>query len=304
VQAQLDIPAIPAMTSDAERECYYRLVRQGVGEGEIVELGAWLGASTAYIATAIRDSGSTRKAHVYDKFQAKQPHLAKVDEFYAKRGIEQETMQLGSSFDRFKANMGPLLEYVEPHPGQIEDIEWGNDRIAVLISDAPKRVPAISAVLTRLRDGIQPGTVMAWQDFGHFPSYEIPACFYRLRDHVEFVEAVVPGSTLVFRVKSQWDASEVSRAALSLNRWSPDEIVKAWDYWLGFVPEEKAALFRCGRAMFLCDIGQYDDAVEALAEVDEDPAVVSKWQYLWRARDAFQARYKPLFGHLAERGAL
>jgi hypothetical protein len=40
---------------------------------------------------------------------------------------------------------------------------------------------------------------MAWQDFCHFPSYEIPACLYRLRDHLEFVEAVVPGTTLVFR---------------------------------------------------------------------------------------------------------
>ena len=57
---------------------------------------------------------------------------------------------------------------------------------------------------------------MAWQDFCHFPSYPIPACLYRLRQHIEFVEAVTPGSTLVFRVTSQWDADEVSPAALAL----------------------------------------------------------------------------------------
>lgn len=303
MQAQLDMPVIPAMTTDAERECYYRLVRENAHEGAVIELGAWLGASTAYIAAALRDAGAG-KAQVYDKFESKGAHAAKVRAFYDKRGLE--AVPQGPCFEQFKANLGPLLKHVEPHQGQIEKIQWGDTRIAVLISDAPKRVPAISAVLTQLRGGLQPGSVMAWQDFCHFPSYEIPACLYRLRDHIEFVEAVVPGTTLVFRVTSQWEASEVSPDALAAERWTPDEIAEAWEYWAdGPVPAPKISLFMCGRAMFLCDIGEPELAVEALDQAYSDyEAILPKWKYLHRGRPDFVKRYAPLFDYLSGRGAL
>lgn len=293
----MQAPAIPAMTTDAEREFYYRIVSENVGKGEIVELGAWLGASTAYIAAAVRDSGYAQKVHVYDKFLSKPGHVQKVEAFYAKH---EKPIPTGPSLEQFKANLGPLLDYVEIHHGQIEDMKWGGEPIAVLITDAPKRVPAISPVLTTLRTALQPGAIMAWQDFCHFPSYEIPACLYRLRHHLEFVEAIVPGTTLAFRVKSQWTPAEVSLENLSLQRWTPKEIAEAWDYWSEFVPAEKANLFKCGAAMFLCDIGYPREAVDALAAVKRSPDVVKKWDYLREQRPDFVKRYAPLFDLMAE----
>lgn len=298
------LPRIPAMTSDAERECYYRLAKEGAGKGSIVELGAWMGASTAYIAAGIRDSGVKAKAHVYDKFQSKPGHIRKVKEFYVKRGIGKAP--IGPSLMAFRENLGRLIEYAEPHRGLIENLKWGGEPISVLITDAPKRVPQISAVLTTFRKALQPGSIMAWQDFCHFPSYEIPACLYRIRDHIEFVEAVVPGTTLVFRVKSQWRADEVSLDALALDKWTPDEIDDAWVYWTtcNQVPAEKGALFRCGRAMFLCDTKNALAAVAALADAyhDDAAAIVKKWRYLREARPDFVARYYPLFEYLEKQG--
>ena len=247
----IDGPVIPAMTTDAEREFYYRLVRDNADKGAIVELGAWLGASTAYIAAGLRDAGSDRKAHVYDKFLSKPGHIEKVRTFYAKRGIDKAPV--GPCLEQFRANLGDLMALVEPHQGQIENLKWTGESIAVLITDAPKRVPQISAVLTEFRDALQPGAIMAWQDFCHFPSYEIPACLYRLRDHIEFVDAIVPGTTLAFRVTSQWSKEEVSKDALSLSRWTPDEISDAWTYWADFVPAEKLGLFGCGAGGALLD---------------------------------------------------
>jgi hypothetical protein len=285
------------MTTEAEREFYYRLTREGVGKGAIVELGAWLGASTASIASAIRDSGVSAKAHVYDKFQSRPGHERKVQAFYAEQGREPAT---GPCLDQFKANLGPLLDYVEVHKGQIEDMKWGGNPIAVLICDAPKRVPAISSVLTTLRTALQPGAITAWQDFCHFPSYEIPACLYRLREHLEFVEAVVPGTTIAFRVGSGWGAEAVSLGALALSRWSPPEIATAWDYWAAFVPEVKAPLFQCGAAMFLSDIGHPDAARVRLLPVMRDAAVAKKWAYLRENRPDFEKRYAPLFDLMAK----
>jgi hypothetical protein len=295
---------IAAMTSEAERTCYYRLARECAPKGEIVELGAWLGASTAFIAAGIRDSGIGRKAHVYDQFISKPGHIEKVRAFYDKRGIDRAPV--GPSLEAFKDNLGPLLSYVEPHQGKIEGMRWDRGPISLLVTDAPKRVPAISAVLMALRDALQPGAIMAWQDFCHFPSYEIPACLYRLRNHLEFVEAVVPGTTLVFRVKSQWNLAEVTKAALALSRWTPDEIADAWDYWRKVVPSQKQGLFSCGALMFLCDIGHADLAVPSLRflyEHDAD-AILPKWRYLKANRPDFLVRYKPLFAYMEEQGAL
>jgi hypothetical protein len=295
MQALEGLTPIPAMTTDAERELYYRLAK-GADEGAIVEFGAWLGASTAYIAAGIRDSGSARKAQVYDKFLSKPGHARKVQEFYKKSA---GAIPIGPSLSQFRNNLGPLLDYVDVHKCQIEDIEWSGGPISLLITDAPKRVPQISPVLTTLRNALRPGSIMAWQDFCHFPSYEIPACLYRLRDHIEFVEAVVPGTTLVFRVKSQWGADEVSLNALSLSRWTPEEIAEAWNYWATYVPVEKAPLFQCGAAMFLCDIGFARDGLDRLRPVMSDAGVTKKWGYLRRNRPDFVTRYSPLFDLMA-----
>ena len=291
------------MTTDAERECYYRLAKEA-GPGEIVELGAWMGASTAYIAAGIQDSGRGGKVHVYDQFISKPGHIGKVKAFYDKRGID--AVPVGPSLEAFKDNLGDLIAYVEPHQGKIEEMEWGDEPIALLVTDAPKRVKAISAVLTRLRHGLRPGSIMAWQDFCHFPSYEIPACLYRLRDHIEFVEAVVPGTTLVFRVKSQWKHNEVSMAAFDLGTWTPDQSGEAWEYWGGPVDLSKRALFACGAAMFLCDIGEPEKAVDWLEIVHHCDAdkILPKWRYLKEQRPDFLTRYEPLFKYLEDQGAV
>jgi hypothetical protein len=305
LQTCLDVmPTIPAMTTEAERECYYRLARDGARYGEVVELGAWLGASSAWIAAGIRDSGMKCKAKVFDRFESKPNHITKVKAFYDKHGIDRAPV--GPCMQAFKDNLGPLLQYAEPTKCEIGGLKWLGGPVSVLICDAPKRVREISSVLNTFRKALQPGSMMAWQDFCHFPSYEIPACLYRIRKHLEFSEAVVPGTTMVFRIKSQWKAEEVSPNALSLHVWSVDEIFEAWDYWRECVDPSKEALFECGLPMFLCDLGHGDLAARELGSIYEraSGSIIKKWRYLKETRSDFLTRYKPLFDYLASQGAL
>jgi len=300
-----DMPHIPAMTTEAERALYYRLVRENAHRGAVFELGAWLGASSAWIAAGMRDS-TGGKAHVYDRFRSKPGHAAKVAAFYANHGGEGE-MVLGDCERQFRANLGPLLDHVEIHRGEIAEIEWTGGPISVLITDAPKRVPEISAVLTRLRHALLPGAIMAWQDFCHFPSYEIPACLSALGSKIEFVEAVVPGTTLVFRIVEPLTESDVSPKALDIARWHPAEVVLNWAHWLRHgVPAEKAGLFRCGASLFLCDIGEPGEALLHLRETfrDDAEAILPKWRYLRAQRPDLVRRYAPLFDFLRREGAL
>jgi hypothetical protein len=72
------------------------------------------------------------------------------------------------------------------------------------------------------------------------------------------------------------------------------------------VPREKQALFECGACMFLCDIGNADFAVPALALIHAEfaEAILPKWRYLKEARPDFLTRYAPLFAYLGRHGAV
>lgn len=278
--------AIPAMTTEAERLCYYRLTKEHASRGAIVELGTWLGAATAYIAAGVRDAGAPVKVQAYDRF------IWKPASHDAKAGGPINMSQLAA----FQQNLGPLLEHVDIHEGEVTRLQWRGGDVALLVCDAPKRIPAISAVLTTFADALRPGSLMAWQDFAYFPSYDIPAALARLGDHLEFVEAVYPGTTAVFRLTSPWRPRAVSPDALALDKWTADEIEAAWDGIAARLPDAMRPRFLCGAAWFLCDRGAVDRArarFAALVAAHRDQ-VLPKWQYLLKDRPALMERYRPL----------
>lgn len=279
---------IPAMTTPAERLCYYRHAKALASQGAIVELGAWLGAATAYLAAGVRDSGEARvKVHTFDRF------VWKPSSHDKKAGG-----RVDSQLEAFRGYLGDLLPYVEVHQSELKSIAWPHGRpVSLLVCDAPKRIPEISIVLSTFAEALKPGALMAWQDFAYFPSYDIPAALIRLGDRVEFVEAVYPGTTVVFRVRRSWTAAEVTPAALALNSWRADEIESAWDQWGERLPEPMRPRFACGAAMFLCDIGATDRALKRLAAIvaAHPDEVLPKWKYLREERAALMTRYRPLF---------
>lgn len=279
--------AIPAMTTDAERICYYRLAQQQDDQGAIVELGAWLGAATAYLAAGVRDVHSTRKVQVYDRF------IWKPSSHEKKAGGPLSTSQ----FEAFRAHLGPLLDHVDTHTAEVGKITWSGGPVSLLVCDAPKRLPEISKVLTVFAPALRTGSLMAWQDFAYFPSYDIPAALMRLGDRrLEFTEAVYPGTTAVFRVREPWSVAEVTPEALSLQRWSADDVERAWDTWTERLPPQMRPRFACGAVLFLCDLGAVDRAKRRLRSIlaAHEADVLPKWQYLLTERAELMKRYQPL----------
>jgi len=64
-----DLPDIPGMITPAESRFYYWLTSRGyTGAGAVVEVGTWLGRSTAYIAAGLRDAGFPEHLHCFDRF--------------------------------------------------------------------------------------------------------------------------------------------------------------------------------------------------------------------------------------------
>lgn len=290
---------IPAMTSEAERLAYYELALENADKGEIVELGAWLGASTAYIAAGIRDSGVKAKVHVYDRFVWKPQHEAKQRAWFGGKDFSTIPVE-GGLQGVFRDYMGPLGEFVEIHAGEIKKMAWTGGEIALLVTDAPKRVPEISKVLTELAPAMRAGTVMAWQDFSHFASYDIVACLSLLPDNLVFVRHVDPGTTAIFEVTKPWEPGDVAKEVFALHLWTPDEIEGCWDAWLPLIPEATRARFSCGAALFMCDNGAVERAAARLRKIAATDAeqILPKWVYFRKNRPDLVKRYAPLFAEL------
>lgn len=292
---------IPAMTTTAEREAYYRLARDLTVTGAVIEMGAWLGASTVYIAAGIKDSGASRTLHVYDRWAWDPSHTRKVKAWtkdHLGAGYRAGPIpDANSMFATFGANLGPLIELVDVHRGEITNVLWRGGPIAMMVMDAPKRRKEISRVLTALGPSVQPGAKMAWQDFAHFPSYEIVACLHRLQDYLTFDEGIAPGTTAIFTVKRPWPASAVYEAAFSAASWSGEEIKSAWEAWTRRLPAYQRPRFRCGAALFLCDIGHASAGRALLREILAEcgAEVLPKWRYLREHRGNLASRYAPLF---------
>lgn len=292
ISPEVDKRHIPAMTTETERREYYDLALKGVKKGAVIELGAWLGAATVWLAAAMRDSKTGKRVQVYDRFYWDPDHERKAP------GAGE-----GGLLEAFKRNLGDYLAYVAVHQGDIRKMKWTGGPIGCIIFDAPKRIPAISHTLTEFADHVQSGTYMAWQDFAHFPSYEIVASLSRLEaaGNIKFLHAVYPGTTAVFKVVKPWAREQVTESGLALKLFgSHFDIEKIWEEWFERLPEPLRGPFFCGAALFLCDLGRKDRARDIMRALIHShySQILPKWRELKEHRPDLVQRYEPLFGEL------
>lgn len=289
VTIEPDLPSgtddIPAMTTLGERFAFYRMARDA-SPGAVVELGTWLGAATAYMAAGIRDAGRA-PMDSFDRFQWKAVHAVKAG------GPLRQPM-----LAQVRENLGSLAAHVRLHQAEFNNITWDQRKISVLVADGPKRVREICRVFAIFGPHLAEGALLAWQDFGHFPSFDLPATFFKLQRSglVEFVRGVYPGTTAVFRLRRPVTPADVVEDQLRLDRWTPKEIEHAWPYWAERLPPGMCPRFMCGAVLFLYERGAKDHAVaifmDLVARYRHD--IVSKWQMLRETRASWVARYPEL----------
>lgn len=286
------------MTTDAERQAYL-LFSEHRAEGEVAEFGAWLGASTVYLAEGVRRSNHG-KVHVYDRFVWDPSHERKARAWEKEH---QSGYKSGATSDKpllqkFKDNLGSLLPYVTVHEGDIKNARWEDpNQISLMVLDAPKRVREISRVLTEFGPHLVKGAKMAWQDFAHFPSYEIVACLSPLVGRfIDLDCAIYPGTTAIFTVRKIWSAEDVSEKAFALKNWRQQDIVKTWSVYELMLPEPMRPRFACGAVMFLHDIGATKQAREMLKQLikDHGPEILPKWRYIREHRSSLAVKYRQL----------
>jgi len=172
-----------------ERKLIYELAR-GVytGEGAIVELGSFCGASTCCLAAGLRDNLRAAGRHVdsYDNFTADEPYLV---EFI--RTHFGETIELGQSFRPiFQRATKEFADLIEAHEGDLLEETWPAEvPIEILFVDVAKTLALSGKVLTEFFSHLIPGkSIVVHQDFYHPTAFYLPVVMEFLMDHFTFID--------------------------------------------------------------------------------------------------------------------
>lgn len=198
---------VPTMLSPAERQLYLWLGRDGAGgRGAIVDLGCFLGGSTAHLAEGSRRAAQPAAIHAFDRFRVA-PGMKK--RLLYDRGIPrfpgQDVLPLA------RAYLAPWADRVTLHRGLIERQSWTHGPIAVLVIDAAKTVRVADAVARIFFPFIAPGGLIVQQDALHAAQPWVLAQMGGLAPWCRPVAHAAP-TTLVWQVIHPLDAAALQTA--------------------------------------------------------------------------------------------
>jgi hypothetical protein len=197
-----------------ERKLLYELARNiYTGEGAVVELGAFCGASTCCLAAGLRDNprAAGHRVHSYDCFIANEPYL--VDFIRSQFG---ESLEMGQSFAAiFRRATAEFADLIEIHAGDLLEQAWPSRvPIELLFVDVAKTLALSGKVLTEFFAHLIPKkSIVIHQDFYHPTAFYLPVVMDFLRDHFTIIEAGRDWS-VVFRLESAIPQEKLRVASL------------------------------------------------------------------------------------------
>ena len=260
----LDLPR--GMISPSERRFLYDLARnRHHGQGALVEIGTWLGCSTMHLAAGLRDAGRGDRVHSYDDYVWRRGMATKSDQGLAEGD---------SFFPRFLANVASLADHIHPSRASAADLGWPGGAIETLVVDAPKSWRGVRGVFKQLAPHFIPGvTRIAFQDYLHFPSYEI-ALYLGSVDSLEPAAVVLNGSTVMFTLARPVDPAQTA-GGFSYAGLSADQVNALWQRILAPLPPPARALMAPAHPMTLWQLGHHAAAESLLAQTDIPPDVAA-----------------------------
>ena len=197
-----------------ERKLLYQLARYTyTGEGAVVDLGSFCGASTCCLAAGMRDNPRAAGRHVdaYDSFIASEPYLVDFirEQFH-------EPLELGHSFaSTFRRATAEFTDLIDVHVGDLLEQSWPPDKpIEILFVDVAKTLALSGRVLTEFFTHLTPGkSIVIHQDFYHPTAFYLPVVMDFLIDHFTIIEAGRDWS-VVFRLDRSIPREKLQTASL------------------------------------------------------------------------------------------
>ncbi len=183
------------MLSKEEQKLYFWLARDWArGMGATVDLGCFVGGSTARLAEGHRQAGHVTEIYAFDRFTAAQK--AKRKHLYDK-GIAvfggHDTLPLAQSL------LPEWSTQIQLVPGEIEDALWPKNPTEILVVDAGKAAVTADAIAQLFFPGLIAGnSVVVQQDLARWNQPWLAVQMALLSDHFQPVCRCGSGTTVVF----------------------------------------------------------------------------------------------------------
>ena len=250
----MTIPRELAFCESYARECFS-------GEGRMVDLGCWYGATTFSLARGLtrnRRAKSSRLIEAFDLFVWRNAMDAVADKIKMPR-----TYRDGESFyDDVLRLLEPYKEVVRLHQQDLLQYKPTESPVEFLFIDAMKSWPLAKKIVTDFFPLLIPGkSIVVQQDFIlHDPiAATNHLLMWRLRDHFEWLHQIPRSGSVAFVCKKQISANELPDLGPELS--TREEIDQAYDYSRACVPEEESrAHIEATKLLFLIERGYFEAA--------------------------------------------
>ena len=228
------------MTSREEQAYFRTYVRKSFsGEGEIVDLGCWLGSTTIPLAQGLRRNRTRRvtgkRVHAYDLFTWEEwmdPYMGGCARHYSP----------GESFlEEYESRTRRYSKRIAVHPGDLSQIGWSGQPIEVLLVDAMKSWELAKSIVEIFYCSLLPQkSILIHQDFKHYYCPWIHLIQYKLKDYFILEQDIPNSGSVVFRLKRRIDC-DLSWLK-NLRSLNDQEVNAAFEYAMSLLGEKSGGV--------------------------------------------------------------
>ena len=215
------------MIGDEERRALYWISRHWfAGRGEIVDAGAYIGASAFAIAAGASANPVVKRRrpiiHSYDYFQA-------VDD-YVIRSLRESGHAVepgGDYLDVFRGQTRRYRDLIEPHPGDFLTMQW-HAPIELLFIDIAKTPELNTHLIREFFPHLIPGhSLVIHQDFFHCWHPHIHITMEALEPYFEIIDGHIDFTSRLYRCTKAIPSAALEEAASF--SYTPEERLRMLD---------------------------------------------------------------------------
>ncbi|MCA8963511.1 MAG: hypothetical protein KDC48_01420 [Planctomycetes bacterium] len=227
------------------------------GSGAVVDLGPWLGCSSAALAEGVRRSGGGVRVQSLDLFEWRRDYM----EGYCPADLPE-----GSDFrPLFREQTAAYSDTIDAERMDLLAGTWRGGPIEILFVDAAKSWDLTNAILRVFGPSLVPGeSLVVLQDFKHMPTFWLPLVFDSRPDLWEELHDLASGDTATYRLRAPLDAAAGAEADFSKDSFRAEQVVEIFSRRL-----ERPGGRRIGLSYYraLLTYDQFGRAEELLAKL-------------------------------------
>ena len=254
---------IPGMISTEERLFLMKCGRLMADEpGAIVDLGTWLGASSASLAEGVKESGFPGRNNdsmifSIDRFRWEES----MQVSYLSRHAHLHYLPGESFLPQSRTYLREYNEEIELIESDLEKYEWERGPIKILHVDAMKSEGLSRQIARSFFPSLAENSILIYQDFKHWYTPWVHLIHFRLKERFKPMHEVETGGSVAFRTRETLSEDEIARAT-ALNSISEEEVQRAFEYSFSITKKKYDPKIAAAHVMYFVHQNQRKKAME------------------------------------------